>query len=157
MTAQVHDRLIYKGQHFDLAAEPLHPWLARRRNKHVGFKRRTTACWRGYVASWEIVEDRLYLVDIRANFADGRAATLADLFPETPQRVPATWFTGELRCPTGRLLGYIHSGYSSIYEQDLFLRFEQGVLLEERTVTNEPPVPDEYDLLDDIDAKDDRI
>jgi hypothetical protein len=157
MTAQVNDRLTYKGQHFALAADPLGGWLARRRNKHIRFKRGTSACWRGYVASWEIVESRLYLVAINAKFVDGRAATLADLFPETPQRVPATWLTGELRCPTGAMLGYIHSGYSSIYERDLFLRFEQGELVQERTVTNEPPVPDEYDLLDDIDAKGDRI
>lgn len=148
MTAQVEEQLTYQGQILGLAAEPLRPWLDQRRNKHIHFKRRTTACWRGYVGSWEIVEDRLYLLGINANLRDGRAATLADLFPESPGRVLADWFTGELRCPSGRLFGYVHAGYASVYERDLFLRFEQGVLVGQRTVTNEPPPPDDDDFPD---------
>jgi hypothetical protein len=50
----------------------------------------------------------------------------------------------------GKILGYSHSGYSSIYESSLFLRFEQGILVGQRTVKNEAPVPDEFDFFEDI-------
>ncbi len=154
MTAQTSDGLLYQGQSFSLAGEPLYSWLTKRR-KQPRFKRRSTACSRGYVASWEIIDERLYLVGIRGRLVDGRSpnlenerdATLAELFPESPDRVFANWFSDELRCPSGRLLGYVHSGYSSVYEFDMFLRFRQGVLIEKQTVTNQPPPLDEFDLL----------
>ena len=58
----------------------------------------------------------------------------------------AGWLTGELHCPSGRLLGYVHSGYSTIYERDMLVRFQDGVLVDQRTVVNEPPEPNEFDL-----------
>lgn len=149
MTAQISESLTYQGKDYSLCAEPLSPRLVRRRNKHIRFQRRNTACSRGYVGSWEIVEDHLYLVRISANFPDGRAVTIGDLFPDSPDRVFAGWVTGELRCPSGRLLGYVHSGYSSVFERDLLLRFQDGVLVDQRTVVNEPPEPNEFDLLFD--------
>ena len=54
----------------------------------------------------------------------------------------AHWFTGELRCPSGALLHYVHGGYGSTYESDLFLRVQRGVVLEERTVVNGQAEPD---------------
>lgn len=147
MTAQIPESLKFQGQNLSLFAEPLYPWLARRRNKHIRFKRRNTANGRGYSGNWEIIEDRLFLVSIRGTFSDGRAVNLADLFPESPDRVFADWVNQVLRCPIGKMLDYSHAGYSSIYEHDLFLRFENGVLVGQRTVKNEPPEPDEFDLL----------
>lgn len=148
MTAQVSETLTYLGQVLRLFDEPLRPWLAKRRNKHIRFKRRSTACRRGYVGSWEIIDDRLYLVRIVGNFPDGRAITIGELFPDSPDKVFASWFTSELRCPTGRLLEYVHSGYSRIYERDVLLRFQDGVLVERRTVINEPTASDEPDMGD---------
>jgi hypothetical protein len=150
MTAQVPEHLSYQGQNLRLFSEPLYSWLARRRNKHIRFKRRNTANGRGYSGHWEIIEDRLYLVSIRGTFSDGRDVTLGDLFPESPARVFANWVSGEILCPMGKILGYSHSGYSSIYESSLFLRFEQGILVGQRTVKNEAPVPDEFDFFEDI-------
>lgn len=139
MTAQIPEILIHQGQTFRLAAEPLRPWLSRRRHRHITFQPRTTACWRRYVGTWDIVGDKLCLVHISARFPDGTEVKLEDLFPDQPDRVFAEWVSGELRCPTGALLGYLHAGYMSVYEQDLFLQFEKGVLVGQRTVVNEPP------------------
>jgi len=149
MTAQIPEQLTFQGRQYSLFAEPLRPWLARRRNRSIQFKRRTTANGRGYFGHWEIIDDRLFLVSIRGKFLDGREVTLKDLFPATPDRVFADWVTGELCCPHGKMLAYSHAGYSSIFENSLFLRFEQGVLVAQRTVKNEPPVPDEFDRLED--------
>lgn len=53
---------------------------------------------------------------------------LDNLFPERSQ-VFAEWFSGVIRVPNGEMLEYIHAGYCSIYENDLFLKFENGILI----------------------------
>jgi hypothetical protein len=44
-------------------------------------------------------------------------------------------------------LNYVHGGYASTYEKDLFLTFSKGVLVSERTVVNgqsQEPGPEGY-------------
>jgi hypothetical protein len=103
------------------------------------FQYTCTALWRGYVGTWSIENDRLYLVKLSGNVVtDGQehAVGLKALFPDYPDGVFAHWFTGELRCPSGALLNYVHGGYGSTYERDLFFRVQRGVVLEERLVVN---------------------
>jgi hypothetical protein len=38
-------------------------------------------------------------------------------------------------------LHYVHGGYASIYEEDLFLEFQEGVLKGTRVVKNQAPTP----------------
>ena len=54
----------------------------------------------------------------------------------------AHWFTGELRCTRGKLLKYVHGGYASSYEQDLFIEVVRGVVVAERLVVNGVAEPD---------------
>lgn len=138
MTAQFTENLIYQGQKLTLCAEPLGPFLEFSAST-VTFQAPHTALWRGYVGTWCIENDRLYLVKL-----DGHRETesgvlevgLEALFPDYPDGVFAHWFTGELRCPSGALLRYVHGGYGSTYEQDMFLRVQRGVVVEERVVVN---------------------
>lgn len=58
------------------------------------------------------------------------------VFPDFPDGVFAHWYTGELRCPMGELLNYVHGGYGSTYEQDLFIEVENGVVVNERVEGN---------------------
>jgi hypothetical protein len=41
-----------------------------------------------------------------------------------------------LRCPRGKLLNYVHGGYASTYEEDLFIAVEKGVVTGERLLVN---------------------
>ena len=149
MTAQVPDRLHFQEQCYRIFSEPLYQWLSKRQNRNVGFKRGNTACRRGYVGEWEVTEDRLYLINIHGGSSKGLPVTVGDLFPDSPERVFANWYSGIVRCMIGRMLAYSHAGYSSIYEQELHLSFQEGVLVGQRTIKNEPPVPDEYDSMVD--------
>ena len=97
---------------------------------------RGSANWRGYVGSWEIKHDRLYLIDLHGILADHDEASLATLFPEAPDRVFAHWFSGTIRASRGEMLTYEHSGFDSIYEQDLFFEFDRGVLKEVKVRQN---------------------
>lgn len=118
-----------------MCGEPLSFWLCTA-GKHIDLKISSTACWRGYVGSWKVIDERLYLTKVSGCSADGSRLNIQNLFPGFSKRVFAHWFTGEVRCPYGKILHYIHMGYASTYEQDLFLTFSKGILISKRIVSN---------------------
>ena len=136
MTAQVPDCLNYEGQRYEMFSNPLESFFDNDYPRPE-FKSPHTACWRGYEAEWEVDVDILYLVGLVGWVADDgdphpaniRKVGLEDLFPWASERVRATWFTGDLRLPQGKMLEYVHMGYGSTYEQDLILTFDKGKLI----------------------------
>jgi hypothetical protein len=75
----------------------------------------STACWRRYRGTWEIVDGKLYLMHIEGD-------------PELEAKLPlhADWFTGVLRVPIGEMLLYVHMGFGSVYEREIHIRIERG-------------------------------
>lgn len=143
MTAQVPEILFYKGNRLDLCAQPLSGYLRKRpESRRPEFMWRSTACWRGYVGTWRIDEGRLFLLDLQGVIrteAGPVEARLATAMPWLRPPVPATWYTGELRCPEGRLLDYVHAGYASLYERDRIFHVEKGEIVAEWLRINPPP------------------
>jgi hypothetical protein len=139
MTAQDAENLIYGGKEIPLFSNPLSLYL---KQNGVTFESPHTACWRGYVGTWEIIEilgvERLYLVGLSAHKTYEELVGISDLFPGY-DKVFAHWFTGELRCPQGALLNYVHGGYASTYEYDLLMDFKQGVLIDKHAKHNQVP------------------
>jgi len=132
-TEQEPDRLIIKGDTMLLHALPLEHW--REQNKWYkplfpdslsGF---STGCWRGYIAYWEIIDNRLYLTNI---FNEERTAKvdLKSIFAEKVKdsRVYAEWFSDTVTAYRGKLLYYMHMGFSSIFEHEFEYSFEKGLL-----------------------------
>jgi hypothetical protein len=56
--------------------------------------------------------------------------TLDSLFPGFPERVFAHWYSGVLSIPQGAMTQYVHMGYLSTYERDLFIAVENGVVVD---------------------------
>ena len=98
----------------------------------------SSALWRGYVGTWEIRDNRLYLIGITAKLADDSEANLESVFPGYPERVFAHWYSGEIRLPQGELLEYVHMGFGSRYHADIILRLERGRLVSNELRTNDP-------------------
>ena len=99
-----------------------------------------TALWRGYIGTWEVLGDRLYLVAIHKLVLNGPGTNfLETVFPGYPDRVFAHWYSGTLRIPQGNTLKYVHMGYQSTYERDLLIKVERGVIGEVRIHENEIP------------------
>ena len=143
MTAQIPETLHHKGLELTLCDEPLGPFVSNNRSS-LKFVARSTALWRGYVGTWAIEEGRLYLIKLSGSVEvndDIQEVGLEALFPKYPDGVFAHWFSGELRCPQGGLLKYVHGGYGSVYEQDLFIDVLKGVVMGERTVRNGTAAP----------------
>jgi hypothetical protein len=127
MTAQMGERLCYEGREVVMCSEPLGDYF-----KLAGiepeFRAECTGLWRGYVGTWDIQDGHLYLIALNGRLKDGTEANVATLFPDSPERVLAYWYSGKLRVPQGKLLRYIHGGYGSTYEDDLFITIEKGVV-----------------------------
>ncbi len=112
------------------------------------FESNCTALWRGYVGSWEIVNERLYLVGLDGTLEDGTNVSVSTFFPDFPDRVFAHWFSGTIRIPQGKQLRYVHMGYASTFERDLFLDLQRGVVVGSRIsnngVSDSEDAPDGY-------------
>jgi hypothetical protein len=143
VTAQIADTILIRGEEFRLASEPLERCWARPGRERPNFTIPHSACWRGYVASWEIVGGKLYLRGIEGTLAppgtkvlgpaeNGRAATLQELFPGEAIPVFAGWFTGTLRVQEGELLEYHHMDYESVYERTRLIDVVDGQVTGER-------------------------
>ncbi|MCC6753131.1 MAG: hypothetical protein IT266_03995 [Saprospiraceae bacterium] len=133
MTAQAGESLFYKGEVTWMAVEPLNQYLQNRND--IKFISPSTACWRGYIGQWEIKDNKLYLIGLNAYIEGYREVGLNYLFPGQIE-VFANWFNGKIRIPQGEMLEYVHSGYASMYESDLFLVVENGILVNQYEVDN---------------------
>lgn len=80
----------------------------------------STACWRNYVATWEIRDNQLFLVQIEGKYR---------LVNGEP--IVANWFTGEFELPQGDLVDCnIELGFQLKYTKAVTLHFVSGVLVE---------------------------
>jgi hypothetical protein len=143
MTVQVPETLRYKGEALSFYDYPLQPYLESGQCA-VKFLAPSTALHRGYVGTWSIEHARLYLTKLEGHvgeFANTVEVGLEVLFPDSPDGVFARWFSGQICCPMGELLNYGRGGFTSVYESDLFIQIEQGVVVSERVVMNGEAAP----------------
>lgn len=127
MTAQIPENLHYEGKVHAMCAEPLALYF-RLTGIEANFEYPSTALWRGYVGTWEILDGRLYLIGLDGELKNGSVATVATFFSNNPDRVFAHWYSGEIRLPRGKMLKYVHGGYDSVYEEDVLLTIDKGVV-----------------------------
>lgn len=146
MTVQIGEKLIYNETEFFMASYPLNPYLKMRPD--IQFKGRLTLNHRGYRGSWKIEDNKLHLIDLSGTILETihnennnylttnfKNVSLNYLFPGN-ETVFAEWFTGVIRIPQGEVLKYVHHGYGTIYEKDLFLRLEDGILIDKHEKDN---------------------
>lgn len=146
MTAQSPEKIVYQGEKFVMCTEPLEDYFSKG-GIRPWLQLSSTALWRRYVGSWEVVDDRLYLTNLDGRLEDGTKVTVATIFPGFPDKFFAQWYSGQLRIPQGELLEYIHMGYGSTYERDLLLEVRCGVVVETSVRHNEVEASDDDDWL----------
>lgn len=150
MTAQFRDSIIYKGELNGIASEPFKSFLKTRTD--IKYDRYCSACWRGYIAKWEVIEDKLYLIGLN-EFQFGKEEPIIkektynfnDIFPEQ-NKVFADWFSGDIKIQQGEDLNNRY-GYVPIYEKEAILGVEKGVVVNEREVDNRGKVFEEDNVI----------
>ena len=158
MTAQETDLILLEGVQHQLLTNPLEVYRETYRRDMIFFQEHpNTACWRGYVAEWVIDEGKLFLLKVNGYvsyrgvqsgprsrldelqgvnfdlFKYKVPATLSELFGPVSGRVPATWYSGELRVPLGEMIEYVHAGYGSRFSKYLLIPVENGVCGEQKS------------------------
>jgi len=131
-TTQFPDILYLEGQKHSLVSLPLEPYYGPG-NPRPKFRAPNTATWRGYIATWEIDRGVLYLKAIQA-WTDHGQVELPALFPGRPGRVAATWFTGKLKVPQGKILRVAVP--HPIYGKYLMITVEQGRVVNQEVMDN---------------------
>ena len=143
-TGQIADEILIDGKSRMLFSEPFMPYLsdpseqAKLKSYLSGVI--CSASWRGYRAHWKIRDTQLLLVKLVADPCgqSPKDIPLTAFFPNHSGPVPATWFSGKLVVPMGRLVKSVRSGYDSRYEWYVVLTVRKGVVLN-RLVSAEPP------------------
>jgi hypothetical protein len=159
-TAQIPDILIYKGDTISLFDCPLaylaNQELFRPQNLFGSSGCFYTACYRNYVATWIIDNNKLYLISIRnacyptkmsyvavynkdgATTLGSEYADLKTLFPDRYEngRVLADWVNKKMISPKGKMLFYVHDGFESVFEREIEFTIEKGILIEVKELDN---------------------
>lgn len=148
-TAQYPDRIIYDGKEYSLHTNPMESYFEKHPDKRPTGETRSTALWRGYVATFEVKDKSLVLKDIKIQVStktgDGQhdltwKSVKDTLIPEG-QVLQINWFTGILVLPYGELVRYVHMGYGSTYSNYILLEIKSGKLTGERKLDHK-----QYDL-----------
>lgn len=127
MTIQITEKLIFNGEKVEMRVSSS-PTLPKDRPQIIdgddGFA--MSACWRGYVGTWEVKTDKLYLVELSGQYM------LKDNAP-----IFADWFTGTIVAPQGGIIH--HPGHigECLHEADLCITIESGNVLKTETVDNQ--------------------
>jgi hypothetical protein len=132
MTAQAAESIYYEGKNRALFTCPLEDYFKLAKVSSLS-SINCTALWRGYLGSWEINQERLYLMALESI---SEPLKLKDIFPDFSNRVFAHWYTGVLRIPDGKLLRYHHMGFSSEYEREIFIHIKRGVVSKVTTIND---------------------
>jgi hypothetical protein len=130
----MYDRIKYNGTDYGLAATPLEGYFSARPDARPNFTGVNSACWRGYVARWEVRDEKLYLAGMDMILETD--STFGSIFPGARDGVFADWVSGDLTCPFGRMLKYDHAGFGRKMEKELILTIESGIVKSAQTKTN---------------------
>lgn len=137
-TAQYGEILELYGKEVSMCTTPLEDYF-RAKRKRPEFPITSTACVRGYIGKWRLWGDQLFLVSIhKPGDFDllGKEVPLKKLFPSNLTPRLADWYNGVIRVPRGELIEYVHGGYASIYQKDVYLTIKSGKLVAKREIDN---------------------
>lgn len=142
MEAQLPDRIFFMGEWKDLYSNPLEEYWVKRKRKHPAFLS-TPECRRGYIASWQLLNNYLHLEAVEGSiektffffFKRKRAYSLGSMFPRSMNKlVKATWFSGKIRIPTGKMTMFEDHDYDSRFEKEQIITISRGEVVKSVTL-----------------------
>lgn len=138
-TTQVSDIIIYQGKKYGLHSNPMEPYFEKNPNKRPQDGIVTTALWRGYVATFEIIVNQLFLKDIEILYKDTTSkkasntkwvSVLHQIFP-SPQALKIDWLSELIVLPQGEPLNNDEIVHGSTYTEYILLEIDKGYLKKE--------------------------
>ncbi len=139
-TAQYPDKIIYNGKEYSLHSNPLESYFEKNPDKRPKGGIMSTALWRGYVATFEVRDNQLFLKDIEIEYQDTTSkesynykwrSVINEVFPDQ-KNIKIDWLTGLLVIPHGKLVNYVHMGYGSTFKNYILLEIDKGDVKKEK-------------------------
>jgi hypothetical protein len=162
MCTQRSENLIYKDQRYGMRNDPLAKYF-RDADIKPNFFMPHTGLHRGYTGTWEIADDLLYLISLSGevyrkpddvapanNYVWGNfkfsttPINVGTFFPDNPNRVFASWYSGTLVLLDGEFLG--RRGWDIIYERDVLIKIQAGVVIDTEIRVNKAPEPETFNF-----------
>jgi hypothetical protein len=129
-TPQLLDEIFYRGKSTWILECPLESLLWKSPSQHPNFDPSSTANHKGYCATWEIRDGRLFLIGLEAT-VDGKPFRVDRFVKGAKLPVLARWYTGKVHVVTGKLLGFAGS-LSPKFETIDVLEIWQGRVIHRR-------------------------
>jgi hypothetical protein len=143
MCKQISEKIFIDDQEYCFSEVPLAKYLEKIGKPDFfekGFVRKdgqilvhSSTCWRGYVCTWKINGNELYLIGIKGYSSQGGNVDVSSFFPHM-DKVKADWYTGKLKVFTGAILRY--DFYEDIYEKDLIFEIQNGNVIKKDIIDN---------------------
>jgi len=144
-TGQFSDILIWNGNEYTITANyPMQDYFEifpEKRPPPAG-----SALQRGYIATYEIINNELWLIDIKipngnysiinGNFIIGYTSIINE-FLNGEERLKFIWFNGYLILPQGNIIGYEQAGYEASFENYLIIEIHDGDFIYEMSMNYE--------------------
>lgn len=100
----------------------------------------SSACWRGYIAYFEIKNDLLYLNDIIVHTVslenigrpEDRDISIYSKLFDSQKSFFCNFYSGILIIPTGECIKEIYNGYDSMYENYLIIKIRNGQVIQKK-------------------------
>ena len=126
MTIQASELIFFEGEKHSLINVPAMPDSIIQ-EKSQEFYVESSANWRGYVGTWEVKDDRLYLVDL--------SSVNYELVDNPP--IFADWISECLKIATGESNSRFDSFDIPIYETEMHLTIENGLVIKTKNIKND--------------------
>lgn len=144
-TGQIPDYLITENDTLSLHCNPMESYFEKNPLPENLLAQRSTALWRGYIAYFKIVNNRLVLENIykeeyyrdeKGNHKEKLISIYGKIFKED-KNFECNFYSGVLICPFGKRIEYVHMGYSSIYENYKLYEIKDGIFQKEKLFSSD--------------------
>lgn len=142
-TAQVPDYLIIGKDTLKIQSNPLDKYFETHPFPRNLLNSVSSANWRGYIAYFKFLDGKLvveniYKEEYKQNEKGQTDFFLTSIYKDvfgTKSNFECDFYSGLLICPSGKMLEYVHMGYSSVYENYDLIEIKNGINIKSKKLT----------------------
>jgi hypothetical protein len=138
-TGQFFDILIWNGNEYRITANyPMQDYFNKYPEKQPFAT--SSALQRGYIATFEIIENEIWVIDIkklesRFEIINGSVhfeyTSIISECLNGKDRMKVDWYNGFIIIPQGKIIGYEEVGYEASFENYIIIEIQNGKFLRE--------------------------
>lgn len=138
-TGQIPDYLIIEKDTLSLHCNPLESYFKKNPIKEGIITSMSTGLWRGYIAFFEFKNNKLvvqniykqnYITNEKGEYKEELISIYNDIFGSVKD-FECNFYDGVLICPFGKIIDYVHMGYSSTYENYRLIEIQKGSFIKD--------------------------